>query len=110
MQQPQLGDFIKAPLMEQPAKCGSRFRPLTLDDWQEIAAESSSALCAKGEIAVTGRPRSVVASETVVGGSASKNPAVLSVGSVDLKGFGGFHCVCVHVTIFVFAYCWEAMH
>ena len=44
---PQLGDFIKTHVLSpQPCKAGSRFRPLTLEDWHEIAAET--ALCAKG--------------------------------------------------------------
>ena len=84
VQQPQLGDFIKTPSAPQPPKTGSRFRPLTLEDWQEIAAESSSALCAKGEIAVTGPPRFVVASEPEVGASFSKDPVVSTGDSADV--------------------------
>ena len=87
VQQPQLGDFIKTQATAQPAKVDSRFRPLTLSDREEIAAESSSALCAKGEIAVTGCPRSVVAPEPEVGGS-SKDPVVSTMGPADLSMMG----------------------
>ena len=82
-QQPQLGDFIKTPVAPQPPKAGSRFRPLTLEDWQEIAAESSSARCAKGKIASMGPSRRVVASEAEVGGLSSKILVVSTVGLAD---------------------------
>ena len=104
VQQLQLGDFIKTPATPQPPKAGSRFRPLTLSDWQEIAAESSSALCAKEEIASTGPSRRVVAPELEVGGLPSKNLVVSTVGSADFIASASTS----HFPFF--AYCREAMH
>ena len=48
MQQPQLGDFVTTSTLKPPSKAGSRFRPLTLDDWHQVA--KYSAVCAKGEM------------------------------------------------------------
>ena len=78
MQQPQLGDFITTPVSKQPPKAGSRFRPLTLEDWHQIASET--AICAKG--AMQGSA-DLVAGSVDFADSPCAGSAVLFVDSAD---------------------------